>query len=64
MTTRSGSQTDGTRRACEPCRRKKSKCTGERPICSFCERLDLPCEYAARGSSLASQLKRATRIEK
>ncbi|CEI63477.1 unnamed protein product [Fusarium venenatum] len=64
MTPGSRSQTDGIRRACEPCRRKKSRCTGERPICSFCERLDLPCEYAARGSSTTNRATRATRHQK
>ncbi|OBS26036.1 hypothetical protein FPOA_06566 [Fusarium poae] len=59
-----GSQRDGYRRACEPCRRKKSKCTGERPICSFCERLDLPCEYAARGSPTTNRAARTTRNHK
>lgn len=36
-----------TRQACEPCRRKKSKCTGERPGCSTCARLRQRCFYAA-----------------
>lgn len=26
--------------------RKKSKCPGERPTCSFCARLGKPCVYA------------------
>ncbi|KAJ8114715.1 hypothetical protein OPT61_g3469 [Boeremia exigua] len=33
------------RQACEQCRRKKSKCSGERPICSTCWRLDQQCFY-------------------
>ncbi|KAH6696840.1 hypothetical protein F5X68DRAFT_257167 [Plectosphaerella plurivora] len=33
------------RHACEPCRRKKSKCPGERPTCSYCERLGQECVY-------------------
>ncbi|KAH7357792.1 hypothetical protein B0T11DRAFT_283113 [Plectosphaerella cucumerina] len=33
------------RHACEPCRRKKSKCPGERPVCSYCERLGQECVY-------------------
>jgi hypothetical protein len=36
------------RRACEPCRRKKTKCPGERPMCSFCRRLRQPCTYSRR----------------
>ncbi|ETN37423.1 uncharacterized protein HMPREF1541_08414, partial [Cyphellophora europaea CBS 101466] len=27
------------RQACEPCRRKKSRCPGEKPVCSHCARL-------------------------
>ncbi|KAE9969435.1 hypothetical protein EG328_005034 [Venturia inaequalis] len=34
------------RLACEPCRRKKSKCPGEKPACSFCLRLSQTCYYA------------------
>ncbi|XP_014555252.1 hypothetical protein COCVIDRAFT_102958 [Bipolaris victoriae FI3] len=34
------------RQACENCRRKKSKCTGERPNCSCCARLQQQCVYA------------------
>ncbi|KAL4948478.1 hypothetical protein BDW69DRAFT_203513 [Aspergillus filifer] len=35
-----------TRQACEQCRRKKSRCPGERPACSYCQRLGQVCEYA------------------
>jgi hypothetical protein len=31
----------------DPLRRKKSRCTGERPICSLCARLLQSCHYAA-----------------
>ncbi|KAH6713466.1 fungal-specific transcription factor domain-containing protein [Leptodontidium sp. MPI-SDFR-AT-0119] len=34
------------RRACLNCRRKKTRCPGELPACSFCVRLDQPCQYA------------------
>jgi len=34
------------REACEPCRRKKSRCTGEKPVCSLCARLAQTCTYA------------------
>ncbi|KAE8375415.1 hypothetical protein BDV26DRAFT_14948 [Aspergillus bertholletiae] len=37
-----------SRQACEPCRRKKSKCPGERPVCSFCQRLNQQCVYLPR----------------
>ncbi|CAF9903755.1 MAG: hypothetical protein ALECFALPRED_002962 [Alectoria fallacina] len=32
--------------ACEPCRQRKTKCSGERPICQHCEDFKLPCVYA------------------
>ncbi|KAL3461649.1 hypothetical protein BJX64DRAFT_152259 [Aspergillus heterothallicus] len=35
-----------TRQACEQCRRKKTRCPGERPACSYCQRLGQTCEYA------------------
>ncbi|UPK99703.1 hypothetical protein LCI18_010638 [Fusarium solani-melongenae] len=41
------------RQACEPCRRKKTKCTGERPTCSYCKRLKTECYYMPRGLSCA-----------
>ncbi|QGJ00510.1 hypothetical protein CEK26_001954 [Fusarium fujikuroi] len=44
--------------------RKKSKCTGERPICSFCQRLQLPCKYAARGSSSQDSTAKAQKVQK
>ncbi|KAF4624745.1 hypothetical protein G7Y89_g13422 [Cudoniella acicularis] len=34
------------RQACEPCRRKKSRCPGEKPVCSHCSRLRQNCYYA------------------
>ncbi|KAF5644094.1 quinic acid utilization activator [Fusarium sp. NRRL 52700] len=37
--------TKRARQACEPCRRKKSKCPGEKPVCSYCERLGQICVY-------------------
>ncbi|KXJ87365.1 hypothetical protein Micbo1qcDRAFT_236501 [Microdochium bolleyi] len=36
-----------TRHACDPCRRKKSKCSGDRPSCSTCARLRQRCSYPA-----------------
>ncbi|KAF4968997.1 hypothetical protein FSARC_3651 [Fusarium sarcochroum] len=33
------------RQACRPCRRKKSKCSGEQPVCSTCARLGHTCTY-------------------
>ncbi|KAF2114275.1 fungal-specific transcription factor domain-containing protein [Lophiotrema nucula] len=34
------------RQACQNCRRKKARCTGERPECAFCVRLGQACSYA------------------
>ncbi|RAL00137.1 uncharacterized protein BO80DRAFT_383878 [Aspergillus ibericus CBS 121593] len=34
-----------TARACDPCRHRKAKCNGGRPICSQCERLGIECLY-------------------
>ncbi|KAG0648866.1 putative transcriptional regulatory [Hyphodiscus hymeniophilus] len=33
------------RQACVNCRRKKSRCGGEKPVCSICKRLDQVCVY-------------------
>ncbi|KAJ4992907.1 hypothetical protein SVAN01_01611 [Stagonosporopsis vannaccii] len=35
-----------SRHACENCRRKKTKCPGQRPKCSVCDRLNQQCVYA------------------
>ncbi|KAL5434979.1 hypothetical protein PMIN06_011247 [Paraphaeosphaeria minitans] len=32
--------------ACEPCRKKKIKCSGVRPVCARCSELDINCVYA------------------
>ncbi|EWZ36375.1 hypothetical protein FOCG_03567 [Fusarium oxysporum f. sp. radicis-lycopersici 26381] len=41
--------------ACENCRRKKTRCPGERPACSSCTRLSKTCTYPEiRGNPLAS----------
>ncbi|KAI1052476.1 hypothetical protein LB507_007599 [Fusarium sp. FIESC RH6] len=49
------------RRACEGCRRKKTKCTGERPICSFCERLQQDCVYLPRNRETVKRKRRTSR---
>ncbi|KAJ5899550.1 hypothetical protein N7495_004294 [Penicillium taxi] len=56
------------RQACEPCRRKKSRCPGEKPTCSFCERLGQRCVYSIgeveKDSSFARDIEdRVSRIE-
>ena len=32
--------------ACEPCRHRKTKCSGEQPICQHCQEFKLTCIYA------------------
>lgn len=32
--------------ACEPCRYRKTKCSGERPVCKHCEDFKINCIYA------------------
>ncbi|KAF5597825.1 quinic acid utilization activator [Fusarium pseudocircinatum] len=52
--------TKRARQACEPCRRKKSKCPGEKPMCSYCERLGQICVYES-GSDSQGQRARSDR---
>lgn len=35
--------TKRVKQACLNCRRKKTRCSGEQPVCSFCARLSQPC---------------------
>ncbi|KAI9367762.1 hypothetical protein BJX61DRAFT_526975 [Aspergillus egyptiacus] len=57
------SPSDGTRRrlrsnhACVNCRRKKTRCPGEKPACSGCVRLNQQCSYAAAGGSTSGPSK-------
>ena len=32
--------------ACEPCRHRKTKCSGERPVCRHCQDFKISCYYA------------------
>ncbi|KAA8910030.1 hypothetical protein FN846DRAFT_940314, partial [Sphaerosporella brunnea] len=44
-----GSPVDGKHRvshACEPCRQRKTKCSGERPQCEHCQDFKISCYYA------------------
>ncbi|KAF2124091.1 hypothetical protein P153DRAFT_303188 [Dothidotthia symphoricarpi CBS 119687] len=43
--------TKRARHACLNCRRKKTRCSGERPICAFCSRMQQECVYDA-GTSI------------
>ncbi|KAK0387653.1 hypothetical protein NLU13_3898 [Sarocladium strictum] len=36
--------------ACLECRRKKCRCTGDRPVCGQCQRLSIDCVYPVEGS--------------
>ncbi|KAJ5683559.1 hypothetical protein N7462_006724 [Penicillium macrosclerotiorum] len=40
-----------TRQACGPCRRKKARCPGEKPICSLCQRLGQHCTYGHQATA-------------
>ncbi|KAG7435385.1 Nitrogen assimilation transcription factor nit-4 [Fusarium oxysporum f. sp. raphani] len=40
-------RTNQTKIACEPCRKRKAKCFGERPKCSACINRGLECNYQA-----------------
>jgi len=33
-------------RACEPCRQRKTKCSGEQPVCRHCQDFKIACFYA------------------
>ncbi|KAF4333352.1 nitrogen assimilation transcription factor nit-4 [Fusarium beomiforme] len=47
--------------ACEPCRKHKAKCSGERPTCRRCFQRNLSCNYVARpGESRAQALIRCS----
>lgn len=38
-------------RACNNCRTSRSKCTGERPVCSVCRQVSLDCSYEDAAAS-------------
>ncbi|KAK6387345.1 hypothetical protein LTS17_000612 [Exophiala oligosperma] len=42
------------RQACQNCRRKKTRCSGEKPTCAFCARLKQECCYNSGPGSEAS----------
>lgn len=39
------------RQACLNCRRKKARCSGEKPVCAFCARLNQTCEWDSPSSA-------------
>ncbi|KAL2870911.1 putative C6 transcription factor [Aspergillus lucknowensis] len=61
--------TEGTRRrlrsnhACINCRRKKTRCPGEKPACSCCVRLNQQCSYAAASSTSGPRNDRLAELE-
>lgn len=51
-----------TRSACVQCQKRKGKCTGERPVCRYCNERGLDCFWdVADGSTRTSDLKRRLR---
>ncbi|KAH8649197.1 hypothetical protein BX600DRAFT_442459 [Xylariales sp. PMI_506] len=47
------------RQACDQCRRKKTRCPGEKPVCSFCARLSQPCTFSdGIGTTVLSNTKK------
>ncbi|KAH8592346.1 hypothetical protein B0O99DRAFT_244090 [Bisporella sp. PMI_857] len=49
--------------ACEACRRKKTRCPGEKPACSSCTRLRQVCNYADYSNNLERQLGNDRRVD-
>ncbi|KAI0845263.1 hypothetical protein F5Y00DRAFT_265794 [Daldinia vernicosa] len=51
--------------ACEACRKRKSKCTAERPRCSVCVERQTPCEYTTLPTEthLRAQKRKLTDLE-
>ncbi|KAI0381668.1 hypothetical protein F5Y04DRAFT_288489 [Hypomontagnella monticulosa] len=51
--------------ACEACRKRKSKCTAERPRCSVCIERQTPCEYTTLPTEthLKAQKRKLTDLE-
>lgn len=43
---REAAKVDRTNHACEPCRSRKTKCSGERPTCKHCRQFNITCIYA------------------
>ncbi|KAK1830892.1 hypothetical protein QBC39DRAFT_100834 [Podospora conica] len=41
--------------ACDTCRKRKVKCSGERPRCTFCERSGVACHYMSAPAETHSQ---------
>ncbi|CAK7202664.1 hypothetical protein SEUCBS139899_005390 [Sporothrix eucalyptigena] len=48
------------RQACHNCRRKKARCPGQKPACSFCVRLGQPCSYSDNEQFRASSQQTVT----
>ncbi|KAL2427903.1 hypothetical protein ABEF91_005822 [Exophiala dermatitidis] len=52
------------RQACQNCRRKKTRCSGEKPVCSFCARLKQEClwDEVSTAALSASNINLAARV--
>jgi hypothetical protein len=50
------------RQACGRCRRKKTRCPGEKPVCSFCARLAQTYTYSDSTSALVQDDGGGTRV--
>lgn len=49
-----GREAKRARQACLNCRRKKTRCSGEKPVCAFCARLKQPCTWNDGSTSPSS----------
>ncbi|KAH6953645.1 hypothetical protein DER45DRAFT_576136 [Fusarium avenaceum] len=56
-------RTNLTKIACEPCRKRKAKCGGERPKCKACINRDLECHYQASDRDLPVLKRKYTEIQ-
>ncbi|EXA32456.1 hypothetical protein FOVG_16291 [Fusarium oxysporum f. sp. pisi HDV247] len=56
-------RTNLTRIACEPCRKRKSKCCGERPKCKACINRGLECHYQASYQDLLDLMRKHDEIQ-
>ncbi|EXK25618.1 hypothetical protein FOMG_17719 [Fusarium oxysporum f. sp. melonis 26406] len=52
-----------TKVACEPCRKRKAKCSGEHPKCSACINKGLECHYQASNQDLCVLKRKYDEIE-
>jgi hypothetical protein len=59
LTDRIGKKAEPVKSACIQCQKRKTKCSGQRPVCRFCSDHDLECSWdVADGSNRVADLKR------